>query len=119
MKVQRGDVVLVDHPFSEASGSKIRPVLVVQNDTRNALLTETIVVLISKNVQHVHTDPTQLLIEIATPDGQAPGLNSDSAVKCGKLFTLHEGLIRRRIGSLSVSLMQQVNDYLKTAMALP
>ena len=27
MKVNRGDVVLIDHPFSDASGSKVRPVL--------------------------------------------------------------------------------------------
>jgi mRNA-degrading endonuclease toxin of MazEF toxin-antitoxin module len=34
MKVKRGDVVLLDHPFSDASGSKVRPALVVQADAR-------------------------------------------------------------------------------------
>ncbi len=56
MKVHRGDVVLLDHPFSDASGSKVRPSLVVQDDARNARLPETIVVLITKNVKHVGTD---------------------------------------------------------------
>ena len=32
MKVQRGDVVLVDYPFSDGSGSKVRPTVVVQAD---------------------------------------------------------------------------------------
>ena len=32
MKVKRGDVVIIDHPFSDATGSKVRPALVVQND---------------------------------------------------------------------------------------
>jgi len=49
MKVQRGDVILIDHPFSDGSGSKVRPALVVQSDARNALLTETIVALITRN----------------------------------------------------------------------
>ena len=37
MKVRRGDVVLLDHPFSDASGTKVRPALVVQGDARNAI----------------------------------------------------------------------------------
>jgi len=67
MKVRRGDVVLLDHPFSDASGSKVRPALVVQDDGRNSRLTETIVALVTKNVKHVGTDRTQLLIDLNTP----------------------------------------------------
>jgi mRNA-degrading endonuclease toxin of MazEF toxin-antitoxin module len=32
MKVGRGDVFLVDFPFSTGGGAKVRPALVVQND---------------------------------------------------------------------------------------
>jgi mRNA-degrading endonuclease toxin of MazEF toxin-antitoxin module len=53
MKVKRGDVVLLDHPFSDATGSKVRPALVVQSDARNVLLTETVVALITKNLKYV------------------------------------------------------------------
>lgn len=119
MKVQRGDVVIIDHPFSDATGSKVRPAVVVQSDARNALLRETVVVLISKNLKHIGTDPTQLLIDMATPDGKLSGLRVDSAVKCGKLFTLHEDMIRKKIGVLSAPLMKQVNDCLKAALDLP
>ena len=118
MKVRRGEVVLVNHPFSDASGSKVRPALVVQNDRRNAILTETIVALITKNVRHVAPDPTQLLIDIGTPDGKALGLNLSSAVKCGILFTVHEDLLLRGIGVYSTTLMAQVNDCLREALQL-
>ena len=30
MIYRRGDVVMVDHPFSDARGSKVRPMLIVQ-----------------------------------------------------------------------------------------
>jgi mRNA-degrading endonuclease toxin of MazEF toxin-antitoxin module len=109
MKVKRGEVVLLDHPFSDASGSKVRPALVVQDDARNARLTETIVVLITKNLGFVITDRTQLLIDVGTADGKASGLNITSAVKCGKLFTVHEDAIRKRIGQLSATLMGQID----------
>ncbi len=32
MKVSRGDVVLVDYPFTDRTGSKVRPTLVVSTD---------------------------------------------------------------------------------------
>jgi mRNA interferase MazF len=118
MKVRRADVVIIDHPFSDASGAKVRPALVVQSDRRNARLTETVVALISSNLRHAATDATQLLIDLTTPDGQASGLNRTSVVKCGKLFTIHEHLVRKKIGVLSAALMLKVNDCLKTALEL-
>jgi len=32
VNVRRGDVVLVDFPFSAGGGAKVRPALVIQND---------------------------------------------------------------------------------------
>src|SRR5262249_40667669 len=119
MKVQRGDVIIIDYPFSDASASKVRPALVVRSNSRNAFLTETIVALISKNLNYIGKDQTQVLVDIVTPDGKASGLKMNSAVKCGKLFTLHEDMIRKNIGTLSPSLMQQVNTCLKAALELP
>jgi mRNA-degrading endonuclease toxin of MazEF toxin-antitoxin module len=45
MNASRGDIVLIDMPFSGGGGSKIRPVLVVQNDRDNQRLSNTIVAL--------------------------------------------------------------------------
>ena len=119
MKVIRGDVVLLDHPFSDATGSKIRPALVVQSDFRNAMLTETIVALITKNTSHIGSDATQLFVDINTPDGAASGLKVNSAVKCGKLYTINEDHIRKKIGRLSPALMLQINICLMAALELP
>lgn len=47
MKVRRGDIVLVDYPYSDGTGSKVRPCLVVQSDHNNLRLDDTIVVTIS------------------------------------------------------------------------
>jgi hypothetical protein len=47
MNVQRGDVVLVDYPYAAGSGTKVRPVLVIQNDRDNQRLLHTIVAQIT------------------------------------------------------------------------
>jgi mRNA-degrading endonuclease toxin of MazEF toxin-antitoxin module len=119
MMYRRGDVVMVDLPFSDAHGSKVRPMLVVQSDVRNQLLNHTVVAMLTTNLSFVGSNPTQVLVDVTTPDGAGSGLNATSAIRCGNLFTLHEKFILRKIGTLSAVLMQQVDDALKTALELP
>ena len=80
MKVRRGDVVLVDYPYSDRSGSKVRPCLVVQVERNNQRLDDTIVVTITSRTQYAATEPTQFVIDVATPAGKQSGLLFTSAV---------------------------------------
>lgn len=49
MTVTRGEVVLVDYPYSDGTGSKVRPALVVQSDNLNLRITDTILAAISRS----------------------------------------------------------------------
>jgi mRNA interferase MazF len=49
MTVSRGDIVLVDYPFSDRTGSKVRPALMVQSDVLNRRIDDTILVSISRS----------------------------------------------------------------------
>jgi mRNA interferase MazF len=117
--MKRGDIVLADLPFTDQSGSKIRPALVVQNDWNNARLDDMILALVTRTTQRTASEPTQLLVDITTPDGKQSGLLHTSAIKCEHLITFHQSLVQRTIGSLSGSLMRQVDDCLKAALGLP
>lgn len=116
--MQRGDVVLLDFPFSGGAGSKVRPALVVQNDRDNARLQNTIVVMITSRTQRAATEPTQLLIDISTPEGQSSGLLMNSAVNCVNLFTVGQNKILRTLGRLSPTLMARVDQCLKQALSI-
>jgi mRNA interferase MazF len=117
MKVLRGDVVLVDYPFSDRSGSKIRPVLVVQADVLNRRIDDTILAIITGSMHRAST--TQLFVDIATADGALTGLKLSSMVQCENLVTLDCKFIIRKIGKFSPALMQQINACLKSALELP
>jgi mRNA interferase MazF len=117
--MKRGDVVLIDYPFSTGGGSKVRPALVVQADHNNRRLQDTIVALITSNVSRAALEATQHLIEPAHPDWKASGLRTSSVVKCENLFTLENGLVLRLIGRLSAASMQQINDCLKASLDIP
>jgi mRNA interferase MazF len=117
MNVQRGDVVLLDYPYSSGGGAKVRPVLVVQNDRDNQRLTNTIVVQVT-SVTRRSLEPTQLLVEIATPEGQPSGLRQDSVVNCVNIVTVDRSKILRKLGKLPESLLQRVNACLMVALGL-
>jgi len=51
MNIQRGDIVLVDYPYTSGSEAKVRPVLVIQNDRDNQRLKNTIVAQITSQTQ--------------------------------------------------------------------
>jgi mRNA-degrading endonuclease toxin of MazEF toxin-antitoxin module len=74
MPVKRGDVVLVPVPLTSGQRGKARPALVVQSDSNNQRLQDTIVALITSTTRRSQVEATQLLIEVATPEGRQSGL---------------------------------------------
>ena len=116
MRAKRGEVVLVDYPYSDRTGSKVRPCLVVQTDRNNQRLQDIIVVMITSRTHLAGSEPTQLLIDVSTPDGQQSGLLFNSAVQRENVLTIDTSFIRRRLGTLTTSTMQQVGDCLKSAL---
>ena len=117
MKVQRKDVVLVDFPFTDGSGSKVRPALVIQNDRDNNRLVNTIVAQIS-GTTHRALEPTQAFIDLKTPDGKLSGLRFDSVVNCANVVTLELSLVHRKLGELSDTMMNQVDLAIKEALEI-
>lgn len=115
--MKRGDVVIVEIPYVEGRGGKKRPALVVQNDRDNGRLTNTIVAMISGNIEHAG-EATQLLIDPAAPEGSSSGLHGPSVVKCCNLFTVAQADIQRIIGRLSEAMAAKLEECLKAALDL-
>jgi mRNA-degrading endonuclease toxin of MazEF toxin-antitoxin module len=115
----RGDVVVVQFPYQDGTRGKNRPALVIQCDRNNQRLQNTVVAMITGNIQRVQAEPTQLLIDPSTPDGRSSGLHGPSALKCENLFTVMQSHILRTIGSLSPALMAKVDGCLKASLGLP
>jgi mRNA-degrading endonuclease toxin of MazEF toxin-antitoxin module len=115
--MNRGDVVIADIPYSDRTGSKIRPAMVVSTDRNNAALADVLVAAISR-VSRPHAF-THVFLDPATPDGQAAGVLHPSYVQCENLLVLDKGLVLRTIGNLSPALTAQLNQCLKLALDLP
>src|SRR5688572_22504767 len=99
----KGDVVLLRFPFSDLSGSKVRPVIVVSSPHASKDL---IVIPLTSKTRHLLTG------EFVLGEWKTSGLNVASAVKRG-LFTIHESLIVKSLGTLSQSDAGHVGDSLR------
>ena len=118
MTVRRGDIVLLPFPFSEGVGGKVRPAIVVQSDTNNERLKNTIVAMITSTTDRAEHEPTQLLIDVNTQEGKQSGLLHTSAIKCENVLTVEQRLIVRTIGTLPRGVMAQVDLCLKESLGL-
>jgi mRNA interferase MazF len=116
--MNRGDVVVVPFPFQDKPGEKIRPAVVVQSDKENRRLANTILAMITGNMDDVG-QPTTVLVDPQTPDGTGSGLNGPSLIKCYNLATIRQRRVLQVIGRLSDAVMQQVNQALQAALELP
>ena len=119
MPLGRGDIVLVPVPDTSGQPGKPRPALVVSSDHNNYRLQDAILAVITSSTKRAGLEPTQLLIDLATPEGKQSGLLTDSAVKCERLHAILQSLIMRSIGSLPAATMLKVNDCLRVALQLP
>jgi mRNA interferase MazF len=117
MAVRRGDVVLLQVPFTAGGGMKIRPMLVVQNDLNNGRMANTILALITSNTSR-STEPTQVLIDVNSAEGRQSGLKQNSVISCENILTVLQSDIIRGIGNLPMAVMQAVDQALKTSLGL-
>jgi mRNA interferase MazF len=114
---RRGDVVVVEFPFTDTGKVKVRPAVVVQNDRDNQKIRKTVVAMVTGNLRR-KGDPSHLNVDPNDPDGASSGLSFPSLVSCNNLFTIEQASILHVLGHFSDPLKQQLKACLKAALEL-
>ena len=108
---ERGDVVLVGFVFSDESGRKVRPALVISSSAYHRARREVILAAITSNVRR------RLFADHLVADWKAAGLLFPSLVT-GIVRTVKQTMIERKLGSLTTADMQAVERELRRALGL-
>src|SRR5437868_5259877 len=95
--MRRGEVVEIEWQFSDLTGSKLRPAVVVQADFLDGLIDDTILVKITG--QRFGIPGTEVTIDPAVET--ASGLRKLCYASCKDILTRDQTLIVRTIGVLS------------------
>ena len=90
--MQQGDLILIPFPFTDLSGSKIRPALVL-------IVTPLDVTLAFISTQLHWQENTDLVLNPSSTNG----LKKPSLIRLSKLATVDAGLVKGKLGELSAS----------------
>jgi len=109
----RDDVVLVSFPFTDLSGQKLRPALIVGRPLGDDVVLAFITSRSSEAVPKAEYG-------IAPGDAEfaATGLKIASRVRLSKLATLHRALVRRRLGRIGPRSRRAVDGALRYVLDL-
>ncbi len=101
----RGTVVFVPFPFTDLSGRKRRPALVVSPDGFDR--EDLILCAITSRIPRT---PSAWEVVLEVQDMADEALPKKSVVKTGKLFTMHKALIAARYGAVKERKLREVLD---------
>ena len=112
--MKRGEVVEIDWQFSDLTGSKKRPAVVVQADYLSGLIDDTILVKITSSQfgipgTEVRIDPTTETLS---------GLSKTCYVSCKDILTRDQALVLRTVGVLSDAAMNEIESCLKLVLEI-
>jgi mRNA interferase MazF len=96
---KRGDIVLVLFPDSNLQTAKKRPALIIQADNLQTRLPQTIVAMITSNLNRAG-HPSRVTVLLDSVEGKQSGLQSDSVIVTDNPATAQEKFIYKIIGKL-------------------
>ena len=108
---ERGDVVLVSFVFSDESGKKLRPALVISSAAYNRSRQEIVVAAITSNVRR------RLFGDHPLTDWKAAGLLFPSVVT-GIVRTIKQTMIDRKVGNMPRLEMVAIDVKLRQSLGL-
>src|ERR1035441_7161422 len=90
--MKKGDIILIPFPFTDLSGSKYRPALVLNSREDDVTVAFITTQLYSKSDTDIFIEPTE-----------QNGLKKDSLIRLSKLATLDKKLAEGRMGEITTA----------------
>jgi len=113
VKVARGDVVQVDlNPVVGTEQAGIRPALILQIDRANSASPHTVIAPFTSRIRR------KLLPSHVAVSAGTGGLSLDSVLLCEQLRVIDKRRIRRVLGHLDETYMEQVAEAIRTILGV-
>ena len=102
---RQGEIVIVSFPFSDLSSVKQRPVLILSKNIDNGEVEDVITCGITSNIKDSRY--SVLIKNEDLIEGKVPKI---SRVKVDKLFTLSQGIIKKKVGRINKETFEKVKS---------
>ena len=98
INIEQRSIVLIPFPYSDLSGAKKRPALVISSADFNSKNEDVICCLITSNLED-----TQHSIKITNKEMESGFLEFESKIKPYRIFTVNKKLVYKILGKLNLS----------------
>lgn len=103
------DIILIPFPYSDLTGSKKRPALIISNEKINKT-SDRICCLVTTN-QHKND------LKIGNSDFESGNLPFQSFIRAHRIFTIDERIIIKKICTINnnchIEVIKRINDFLR------
>ena len=103
--INQRDLILVPFPFSDQSGRKVRPVVVISNDKFNDGSEDLLVVGVTSNISK-----GQYTLELGSADLEEGSLFTKCCVKVENILKLDKDLVIKKIGKINKNKLKKIID---------
>jgi mRNA interferase MazF len=103
LKVNQRDIVLINFPFSDLSGARVRPALVLSNDTYNSASLDAVVLALTSNLSRL--DYSVLITNSDLESGRLP---VDSAIRVDKPFSVLQSKVLKIQAKITMTKFEEV-----------
>ena len=112
--INKGEIVLVNFPFTDLSQTKLRPALVLWHSPAGNDVT--LCAITSQNWNNV--SPDEFVIDDSEAEFASTGLKTTSKVRVTRIATLERRLIVRHLGCLGTQHLKTLNQTMLQAFQL-
>jgi mRNA interferase MazF len=111
IEFSRGDVVLINFIYSDESGVKLRPAVIVSSNGYHQGRKEAVIAAITSQIDRLFVG------DYLVGDWKKAGLLFPS-VATGIIRTIKQEMVSRKLGSMPVTDMQAINENLHSILSL-
>ncbi len=106
-RFEQMDILIVPFPFTDLSGFKQRPVLVLSSNEYNRKTNDIVTCGITSNLKDA--DYSVLITNDDLDEGSIP---ARSRIKVDKIFTLDQGIVKKKVAKVNEKVLGMVKEKL-------
>jgi mRNA interferase MazF len=110
--IEQKDLLLVPFPFSDQSGRKVRPVIVISNNEFNKYSDDVIVIGVTSNILK-----DKYTINLTNNNLDEGKLLTNCIIKVENLLKLDKELVIKKIGKINKETLKNIIDRLSTILS--
>jgi|SRR3989344_1033167 len=103
MQINQKEIVLLPYPFSNFEGMKVRPALIVSNDSFNKKSADCIMVPLTTVIKD---EPYSVIID--NNDMESGELVKQSRIRADKVFSVEKSLVTIKIGLIKDKTFEKI-----------